>query len=323
MVIAVGAAHGRSVTACRCCRCRCRWPRASPPSARRGGRRGAGRQVGAASARPAELAGARHHAPGRDEGAGHRGLHARAARTSPTTSAAAPGFVPLANTVTESSSDRDYVEAYAASGNVVIGTPDDAIAYIEDLHRAVRRVRHVPAARPRLGRPRGDDALVPAVRPRGRSPTSTSSWPPPEASHEWATAKRERAVRPGRAGHARTPSPPTSRRQAADARRWSREGGGRCGPARSWSATTSPSPVPGFGQVLVRVKACGICGSDLHFAKHGAEMLALSTPRWRACPTWAAPELDLGRRRLHGPRVRRRGARDRPRHRRARRRARS
>ena len=43
------------------------------------------------------------------------------------------GFVPLANTVTESSSDRDYVEAYAASGNVVIGTPDDAIAYIEDL----------------------------------------------------------------------------------------------------------------------------------------------------------------------------------------------
>ena len=27
--------------------------------------------------------------------------------------------------------------------------------------------------------------------------------------------------------------------------------------------------------MLVQVKACGICGSDLHFAKHGAEMLAL------------------------------------------------
>ncbi|KWX23285.1 alcohol dehydrogenase [Mycolicibacterium wolinskyi] len=35
-----------------------------------------------------------------------------------------------------------------------------------------------------------------------------------------------------------------------------------------------PDPVPGAGQVLVDVKACGICGSDLHFAKHGDEMLA-------------------------------------------------
>jgi threonine dehydrogenase-like Zn-dependent dehydrogenase len=36
-----------------------------------------------------------------------------------------------------------------------------------------------------------------------------------------------------------------------------------------------PEPVPGPGQVLVGVKACGICGSDLHFAKHGATMLEL------------------------------------------------
>ena len=35
-------------------------------------------------------------------------------------------------------------------------------------------------------------------------------------------------------------------------------------------------PTPGFGQVLVQVKACGICGSDLHFATHGGDMLALS-----------------------------------------------
>lgn len=34
-----------------------------------------------------------------------------------------------------------------------------------------------------------------------------------------------------------------------------------------------PDPVPGPGQVLVDVKACGICGSDLHFAKHGDQML--------------------------------------------------
>jgi threonine dehydrogenase-like Zn-dependent dehydrogenase len=34
-----------------------------------------------------------------------------------------------------------------------------------------------------------------------------------------------------------------------------------------------PEPVPGPGQVLVEVKACGICGSDLHFATHGDELL--------------------------------------------------
>jgi threonine dehydrogenase-like Zn-dependent dehydrogenase len=33
-------------------------------------------------------------------------------------------------------------------------------------------------------------------------------------------------------------------------------------------------PVPGPGQVLVGVRACGICGSDLHFAQHGAELLS-------------------------------------------------
>jgi 2-desacetyl-2-hydroxyethyl bacteriochlorophyllide A dehydrogenase len=36
-----------------------------------------------------------------------------------------------------------------------------------------------------------------------------------------------------------------------------------------------PDPVPGPGQVLVAVRACGICGSDLHFASHGADVLAL------------------------------------------------
>jgi threonine dehydrogenase-like Zn-dependent dehydrogenase len=35
-------------------------------------------------------------------------------------------------------------------------------------------------------------------------------------------------------------------------------------------------PVPGPGQVLVGVKACGICGSDLHFAMHGADVLELT-----------------------------------------------
>ncbi|OBI75176.1 zinc-binding dehydrogenase [Mycobacterium sp. E740] len=37
-----------------------------------------------------------------------------------------------------------------------------------------------------------------------------------------------------------------------------------------------PEPVPLEGQVLVEVKACGICGSDLHFAKHGDQMVRLT-----------------------------------------------
>ncbi|MCV7441367.1 zinc-binding dehydrogenase [Mycobacterium paraense] len=37
-----------------------------------------------------------------------------------------------------------------------------------------------------------------------------------------------------------------------------------------------PEPVPGTGQVLVGVKACGICGSDLHFAAHGDEVVEMT-----------------------------------------------
>ncbi len=38
----------------------------------------------------------------------------------------------------------------------------------------------------------------------------------------------------------------------------------------------APEPVPGPGQVLVAVRSCGICGSDLHFAAHAPEVLALT-----------------------------------------------
>jgi threonine dehydrogenase-like Zn-dependent dehydrogenase len=55
-----------------------------------------------------------------------------------------------------------------------------------------------------------------------------------------------------------------------------------------------PEPVPALGQVLVQVRACGICGSDLHFAHHGATMLALGD-EMEGLPDLGEPRLDLGR----------------------------
>jgi len=55
-----------------------------------------------------------------------------------------------------------------------------------------------------------------------------------------------------------------------------------------------PDPEPEFGQVLVQVKACGICGSDLHFAKHGATMLALGE-EMEGMPDMGHVRPDLGR----------------------------
>jgi threonine dehydrogenase-like Zn-dependent dehydrogenase len=51
-------------------------------------------------------------------------------------------------------------------------------------------------------------------------------------------------------------------------------------------------PVPGPGQVLVGVKACGICGSDLHFAKHGEQMVRL-TREMRGMPVEGGLPVDL------------------------------
>jgi threonine dehydrogenase-like Zn-dependent dehydrogenase len=47
---------------------------------------------------------------------------------------------------------------------------------------------------------------------------------------------------------------------------------------------TLPDPVPAKGQVLVRTRACGICGSDLHAAKHTHQFVNLAK---RAGNRWA------------------------------------
>jgi 2-desacetyl-2-hydroxyethyl bacteriochlorophyllide A dehydrogenase len=55
-----------------------------------------------------------------------------------------------------------------------------------------------------------------------------------------------------------------------------------------------PDPEPGPGQVLVAVRACGICGSDLHFAAHGAEVLSLTDRMSSGFGGGSGMTVDLG-----------------------------
>ena len=196
------------------------------------------------------------------------------------------GFVPLANTVTESSSERDYVEAYAASGNVVIGTPDDAIAYIEDLIEQSGGFGTFLL----LGHDWADpEATYRSYRLFAREvvPHFQNQLAAPRASHDWATAKRHELF--GRAGQAML-NAITDHVEEKEAGRLMRAAALRDGEIVVRDDVADPRPGP--GQALVRVKACGICGSDLHFATHGAEMLALSRSM-EGLPDLGTPPVDL------------------------------
>ncbi|MGH9301328.1 MAG: zinc-binding dehydrogenase [Acidimicrobiales bacterium] len=54
-------------------------------------------------------------------------------------------------------------------------------------------------------------------------------------------------------------------------------------------------PVPGLGQILVRTLACGICGSDLHFAQHGQAVVDLTAQAGLVDEVVSGPVLDLSR----------------------------
>src|SRR5204863_9447536 len=57
-----------------------------------------------------------------------------------------------------------------------------------------------------------------------------------------------------------------------------------------------PDPVPGEGQVLVKTKACGICGSDLHAARHADRMVELTKEATASAGVGMAPMVfDTGR----------------------------
>ena len=58
------------------------------------------------------------------------------------------------------------------------------------------------------------------------------------------------------------------------------------------SVVDLPDPRPAAGQLLLAVSRCGICGSDLHFASHGEQMLA-ATQAMSGSPS-ARASVDLG-----------------------------
>jgi limonene 1,2-monooxygenase len=110
------------------------------------------------------------------------------------------GFVPLGYEVNDTGDDpRAFVESYAEGGNIVIGTPDDAIAYIEGLLEqsggfgTFLQLGHDWADR---------DATLRSYRLFAREviPHFKGQLGAPRGSHDWAAAKRDELF--GRAGQA-------------------------------------------------------------------------------------------------------------------------
>lgn len=193
--LAVGAAAGRAVRGVAAVAVHVRGGGGLRRDRQRlGGGGGAGRKGGRARAGPVELAGARPDAPGPDPRAGRAGLHLRAEglrrllrlrrRVRPARRGRRGG--PVRHRV------RRAVRRERARDDRYPGRRDR-------LHRgaarAVRGLRHVPHARPRLGTAGGDHRVLPAVRP-ARDPTLQGQARGAAASHDWAVAKREEIFGP-------------------------------------------------------------------------------------------------------------------------------
>jgi limonene 1,2-monooxygenase len=109
------------------------------------------------------------------------------------------GFVPLGYTVDASEDPTKFVESYAQGGNVVIGTPDDAIAYIDGLLEQSGGFGTFLL----LGHDWADrEATLRSYRLFAREviPHFKGRLAAPRNSHDWAAAKRDELF--GRAGQA-------------------------------------------------------------------------------------------------------------------------
>ena len=191
-------------------------------------------------------------------------------------------------------------------------------------HRLHRRHQLVPELRPELGdhpaarrRARHDPVGLHhgQRRPGERDEPGRRSWTATPSTTAATRSSRAPATgcsrkRPTRSTPRCSRSSDRSTKEVADMRAASLKSG------TIYVKDDAPDPVPTFGTVLVEVKACGICGSDLHFAKYGAEMLALGKEMggMPAMGDGSAARPRPGR--VHGPRVLRGGARRRSRHRR-------
>jgi limonene 1,2-monooxygenase len=111
----------------------------------------------------------------------------------------AAGFVPLSNTVEGTQSPREYVADYASQGNCCIGTPEDAIAHIEDLLERSGGFGTLLLLGHDWASPQATfhsyDLFARKVIPHFKGQLEA-----PRASHEWAKDKREELI--GRAGQA-------------------------------------------------------------------------------------------------------------------------
>src|SRR6201999_804693 len=111
----------------------------------------------------------------------------------------AAGFVPLANEVEGAKSPYEFVEDYAAKGNCCIGTPDEAIAHIEDLLERSGGFGTLLMLGHDWASPEAThhcyELLARNVIPHFKGQLEAS-----RSSHEWARGKREELL--GRAGEA-------------------------------------------------------------------------------------------------------------------------
>ena len=216
----------------------------------------------------------------------------------------AAGFVPLSNSVEGTQSPREFVAEYAGQGNCCIGTPGDAIAYIQDLLDTSGGFGTLLLLGHDWASPQATyhsyELFAREVMPHFKGQLTA-----PRASHDWAKGMRDQLL--GRAGEAivKAINEHTDELQAGQGAvmRASvlRDG-------RMVLRDDVAEPVPGPGQVLVAVKACGICGSDLHFAAHGDQMVRL-TREMTGMPIEGGLRVDLAQDVFMGHEFSARGAR--------------
>jgi limonene 1,2-monooxygenase len=111
----------------------------------------------------------------------------------------AAGFVPLANSVEGTQTPHEFVADYAAKGNCCIGTPEDAIAHIEDLLDRSGGFGTLLMLGHDWASPQATyhsyDLMARKVIPHFKRQLEAS-----RSSHDWAKGKRDQLI--GRAGEA-------------------------------------------------------------------------------------------------------------------------